>query len=162
MLDGAEHVLETENEWDQTSQIDDDLAKHVYRVKAKAGNPIRLVKTLTYHTSRGVPVRELADRCDRTLDRARETPVEEQFVKQREWLDDFWARSDVQIDGQPAIQQATRWNLFQLAQSTARTDGGGVTPMSISFARGQASHAKCRRRATKRQTARRKGCTGLC
>ncbi|MCJ1673422.1 glycoside hydrolase family 65 protein [Rathayibacter sp. VKM Ac-2929] len=129
---GAEHVLETENEWDQTSQIDDDLAKHVYRVKAKAGVPVRLVKTLTYHTSRGVPVRELADRCDRTLDRARETPVEEQFVKQREWLDDFWVRSDVQIDGQPAIQQATRWNLFQLAQSTARTDGGGVAAKGVS------------------------------
>ncbi|QHC54384.1 alpha,alpha-trehalose phosphorylase [Rathayibacter tanaceti] len=129
---GAEHQLETENEWDQTSQIDDDLAKHVYRVKAKAGRPVRLIKTLTYHTSRGVPVRELADRCDRTLDRARETPVEEQFIKQREWLDDFWTRSDVRIGGQPAIQQAARWNLFQLAQSTARTDGGGVAAKGVS------------------------------
>lgn len=129
---GAEHVLETENEWDQTSQIDDDLAKHVYRVKAKAGVPIRLVKTITYHSSRGVPVRELADRCDRTLDRARETSPEEQFAKQREWLDDFWARSDVEIEGQPAIQQAARWNIFQLAQSTARTDGGGVAAKGVS------------------------------
>lgn len=129
---GAEHDLETENTWDQTSSIDDDLAKHVYRIKAKAGVPIRLVKTLTYHTSRGVPVRELADRCDRTLDRARETPVEEQFAKQREWLDDFWARSDVEIEGQPAVQQATRWNIFQLAQSTARTDGGGVAAKGVS------------------------------
>ncbi|NQX29316.1 glycoside hydrolase family 65 protein [Microbacteriaceae bacterium VKM Ac-2854] len=129
---GAEHILETENEWDQTSQIDDDLAKHVYRVKAKAGVPIRLVKTITYHSSRGVPVRELADRCDRTLDRARETSPEEQFAKQREWLDDFWKRSDVEIEGQPAIQQATRWNIFQLAQSTARTDGGGVAAKGVS------------------------------
>ncbi|NQX14146.1 glycoside hydrolase family 65 protein [Microbacteriaceae bacterium VKM Ac-2855] len=129
---GVEHVLDTENEWDQTSQIDDDLAKHVYRVKAKAGVPIRLVKTITYHSSRGVPVRELADRCDRTLDRARETTPEEQFAKQREWLDDFWVRSDVEIEGQPEIQQAARWNIFQLAQSTARTDGGGVAAKGVS------------------------------
>lgn len=38
----------------------------------------------------------------------------------------------MQIDGQPAIQQATRWNLFQLAQSTARTDGGGVAAKGVS------------------------------
>ena len=129
---GAEHRMETENAWDVSSQIDDDLAKHVYRVTAKAGKPIRLVKTLTYHTSRGVPPSELADRCDRTLDRAREQPVEAIFAKQREWLDDFWTRSDVEIAGAPALQQAVRWNLFQLAQATARTDGHGIAAKGVS------------------------------
>ncbi|WP_026531574.1 glycoside hydrolase family 65 protein [Arthrobacter sp. H41] len=129
---GAEHQLITENEWDQTSSIDDDLAKHVYRVAAEPGRPVRLIKTITYHTSRGVPVRELADRCGRTLDRARETSVDEQYRKQREWLADFWRRSDVEVEGQPAIQQAVRWNLFQLAQSTARTDGGGIAAKGVS------------------------------
>jgi len=124
--------METENAWDVSSQIDDDLAKHVYRVTAKAGKPIRLVKTLTYHTSRGVPPSELADRCDRTLDRAREQPVEAIFAKQREWLDDFWTRSDVEIAGAPALQQAVRWNLFQLAQATARTDGHGIAAKGVS------------------------------
>ncbi|BDZ52158.1 hypothetical protein GCM10025867_43990 [Frondihabitans sucicola] len=52
---GAEHALETENEWQQSSQIDDDIAKHVYRIKAKAGQSVRFVKTITYHSSRGVP-----------------------------------------------------------------------------------------------------------
>ena len=52
--------------------------------------------------------------------------------KQREWLDDFWARTDVEIAGQPAIQQAIRWNLFQLAQATARTDGDGVAAKGVS------------------------------
>jgi alpha,alpha-trehalose phosphorylase len=128
---GAEHAIETENEWQQSSQIDDDLAKHVYRVKAKAGKPIRFVKTITYHTSRGVPPRELADRCDRTLDRARETPVEEVFEAQRVWLDDFWTRSDVTLPGHPILQQAIRWNIFQLAQASARADGQGVAAKGV-------------------------------
>ncbi|WP_423921549.1 glycoside hydrolase family 65 protein [Frigoribacterium sp. 2-23] len=128
---GADHVLETENEWDESSQIDDDLAKHVYRVRARAGQKVRLVKTLSYHTSRGVPPRELADRCDRTLDRARESTPEVLFAHQRAWLDDFWARADVAIAGQPAIQQAVRWNLFQLAQASARTDGQGVAAKGV-------------------------------
>ncbi|WP_026549467.1 glycosyl hydrolase family 65 protein [Arthrobacter sp. Br18] len=129
---GVEHKLITDNDWDQTSSIDDDLAKHVYRVKAKPGVPIRLIKNITYHTSRTVPARELADRCSRTLDRARETPLEEQYQKQRDWLADFWSRSDVEVEGQPSIQQAVRWNLFQLAQATARTDGGGIAAKGVS------------------------------
>ncbi|AUZ86503.1 family 65 glycosyl hydrolase [Arthrobacter agilis] len=129
---GVEHELVTDNEWDERSHIEDDLAKHVYRVKAMPGRPIRLVKTITYHTSRGVPVRELADRCERTLDRAREVPLEQQYRKQREWLADFWSRSDVEVEGQPAIQQAVRWNIFQLAQATARTDGGGIAAKGVS------------------------------
>ncbi len=54
---------------------------------------------MVYHTSRGVPARELADRCDRTLDRARAETVEETFAKQRAWMDDYWVRSDVEIPG---------------------------------------------------------------
>lgn len=128
---GAEHRIETEAEWDQSSQIDDDIAKHVYRVKAQAGQTVRIIKTASYHTSRGVPPRELADRCDRTLDRAAETPTEQIFAHQRAWLDDYWMRSDVQVVGQPEIQQAVRWNLFQLAQATARTDGQGVAAKGV-------------------------------
>jgi len=94
--------------------------------------PIRITKTISYHTARKVPARELADRCDRTLDRAAEVGTGELFAQQRSWLHDFWARSDVEIADQPMLQQATRWNLFQLAQATARTDGGGVAAKGVS------------------------------
>lgn len=129
---GAEHQITTDNPFTETGTIGDDLAKHVYRVQAKQGMPIRITKTVSYHTARKVPARELVDRCDRTLDRAAELGTGELFAQQRAWLDDFWARSDVEIAGEPMLQQATRWNLFQLAQSTARTDGGGVAAKGVS------------------------------
>ncbi|HEY9366571.1 MAG TPA: glycoside hydrolase family 65 protein, partial [Agromyces sp.] len=129
---GAEHQIATENQFSESSSIGDDLAKHIYRVHAKQGQPIRVTKTISYHTARTVPTRELVDRCDRTLDRAAELGVAELFAQQRSWLDDFWARSDVEVQGQAAIQQATRWNLFQLAQATARTDGDGVAAKGVS------------------------------
>ncbi|MCA5895213.1 glycoside hydrolase family 65 protein [Isoptericola sp. NEAU-Y5] len=122
----ADHHLETQNEWDVRTQVDEDLAKHVFRVDAKAGVPITLTKVVSYHTSRGVPTRELVERCRRSLDRVRTGGVQAQFTHQREWLDDFWERSDVEIPGQPEIQQAVRWNLFQLAQATTRAEGNGV------------------------------------
>ncbi|MGD9572148.1 MAG: glycoside hydrolase family 65 protein [Thermoleophilia bacterium] len=128
----AEHTLHTENEWDVSSSLDDDIAKQVYRVRARQGEPVRLMKVMTYHTSSRVPVREMADRCDRSLDRARERTVEGMFRDQRDWLDDFWRRSDVVVDGHPDVQQAVRWNIFQLAQASARTDGGGIAAKGVS------------------------------
>ncbi|QYF73348.1 glycoside hydrolase family 65 protein [Cryobacterium sp. PAMC25264] len=128
----SDHSIDTINDFDESSQLGDDLAKHVYKVKAKMGNPIRITKLLSYHTSAGVPTHELADRCDRTLDRAKETGVAAIIQEQRDWLDAFWARTDVELPGQPALQQATRWNFFQLAQASMRADGQGVSAKGVS------------------------------
>jgi len=122
----ADHLVETANEYTSRTLIEPDIAKNVFRVQAKAGVPVRVTKLVSYHTSRGVPARELVDRCRRTLDRALGEGVDAIRVQQREWLDGFWERSDVRIGGHEDLQQATRWCLFQLAQASARADGQGV------------------------------------
>ncbi|MBW9111528.1 glycoside hydrolase family 65 protein [Microbacterium trichothecenolyticum] len=122
----ADHLVETANEYTSRTLIEPDIAKNVFRVDAKAGVPIRVTKLVSYHTSRGVPARELVDRCRRTLDRALGESVDAIRAQQREWLDAFWERSDVRIGGHDDLQQATRWCLFQLAQAAARADGQGV------------------------------------
>ncbi|MBD3942897.1 glycoside hydrolase family 65 protein [Microbacterium sp. NEAU-LLC] len=122
----ADHLVETDNEYSARSLIEPDIAKNVFRVQAKAGVPVRVTKLVSYHTSRGVPARELVDRCRRTLDRSLSEGVEAVRAQQRAWLDAFWERSDVRIGGHDDLQQATRWCLFQLAQAAARADGQGV------------------------------------
>ncbi|MFY9713006.1 MAG: glycoside hydrolase family 65 protein, partial [Microbacterium sp.] len=128
----ADHVIETDNDYSARQLSEPDTAKNVFRVQAKAGVPIRLTKLVSYHTSRGVPARELVDRCRRTLDRAAIEGVEAQFRKQADWLAAFWERSDVQIGGHDDLQQATRWCLLQLAQAAARADGSGVPAKGLS------------------------------
>ncbi|WP_345799959.1 glycosyl hydrolase family 65 protein [Microbacterium sp. AZCO] len=127
----ADHVIDTANDFSARRLVEADIAKNVFRVQAKAGVPITVTKLVSYHTSRGVPPRELVDRCRRTLDRALAVGIDEHFARQRAWLDDFWARSDVRIAGHDALQQATRWCLFQLAQATARADGQGVPAKGV-------------------------------
>ncbi|MFK4834828.1 glycoside hydrolase family 65 protein [Microbacterium sp. ZW T2_14] len=127
----ADHLVETENEYSSRTLIEPDIAKNVFRVQAKAGVPVRITKLVSYHTSRGVPARELVDRCRRTLDRALAVGVDAIRDEQRTWLDGFWERSDVRIGGHPDLQQATRWCLFQLAQATARADGQGVPAKGV-------------------------------
>jgi len=127
----ADHTIETSDDNEVLTQIEDDLAKHVFRIRATPGVTTRITKTVSYHTSRGVPPLELVDRCRRTLDRARDTGIAEIFAQQRAWLDDFWERSDVEIGGQPALQQAVRWNLFQLIQAAARAEGSGIAAKGV-------------------------------
>jgi alpha,alpha-trehalose phosphorylase len=127
----ADHELVTDNPCSARVQVEDDLAKVTYRIAAEPGVPIRLTKLVAYHTSRGVPVKELVDRCRRTLDRAFGEGVQKQYDDQREWLDDFWARSDVEVPGHPQIQQAIRWNLFQVAQASARAEGAGIPAKGV-------------------------------
>ncbi|MDD9206748.1 glycosyl hydrolase family 65 protein, partial [Georgenia sp. 10Sc9-8] len=127
----ADHSIETDNEYEERSEIGEDLAKHVYRVRARAGQPLRVTKTVAYHTSRGVPSRELTDRCRRTLDRAAQDGIDRLFADQRRWLDAYWERCDVEVPDQPEVQQAVRWNLFQVAQATARAESSGIPAKGV-------------------------------
>ncbi|HYN67276.1 MAG TPA: glycosyl hydrolase family 65 protein, partial [Ornithinibacter sp.] len=96
---------------------------------------LRIEKTVAYHTSRGLPVRELSDRCRRTLDRAARYDLDHWLSEQRGWYDEFWAASDVEVESlgptQDAIQQAIRFNLFTLAQAGGRADGHGVAAKGV-------------------------------
>ena len=128
---GVDHTIATENSYNTLIFDDEDTGKMVFRVQARPGLPIKINKIVSYHTSRGVPSRELIDRCRRTLDRVAEQGVEVQYAAQREWLNGFWERSDVEVPGQPAVQQAIRWNLYQVAQATARAEQSGVPAKGV-------------------------------
>jgi alpha,alpha-trehalose phosphorylase len=128
---GMDHVIETDNRYTVSSRCPDSCGQVVFQVDAQPGQPVRLFKYLTYHTSRTQSATELRDRAERTLERAAHNGFDRMLDDQRKYLDDFWRRSDIQIDlpdsaANPRIQQCIRWNLFQLLQATGRADDRGV------------------------------------
>ena len=127
----ADHRIETDQQFETLLRHDDDLAKLVLRAEATEGSTVRLEKFVSYHSSRGVPVRELSDRCDRTLDRSRGHGVEHYQSEQQAWYDRFWRRADVRVEGDEATQQAIRFNIFNLAQASARSDQQGVSAKGV-------------------------------
>lgn len=129
---GADHLMRTECDYQVMSECQDDLAKVTYTVDAKLGVPIQLTKFAAYHSSRGVAPRELVDRAERVLSRATAAGFDQIASQQRESLDLFWEASDVEVEGDDAVQQAVRWNLFQLHQATARAEGSGVPAKGLS------------------------------
>ncbi|MCU0261237.1 MAG: glycoside hydrolase family 65 protein [Ilumatobacteraceae bacterium] len=128
---GYRHVIETSCHVDVETAVGADLAKTVYTIEAQPGQTIHLVKYVSYHSSTGVPAEELADRSGRTLKRAARDGRGAILDQQRAWLDDWWARADIEIDGDPAEQQAIRWNLFQLAQASAKTQELGIAAKGV-------------------------------
>ena len=128
---GADHGIETDNVVEELIDTEPDLGKKVYRVDATEGRTITITKVVAYHTSRGVPARELFDRCRRTLDRVRRDGVRRELEQQRDWVQKYWANADVEVEGHPEIQQAIRWNLFQIAQASARADQLGVAAKGV-------------------------------
>ncbi|MCP3935055.1 MAG: glycoside hydrolase family 65 protein [Actinomycetia bacterium] len=126
-----EHEIDTSCEYTVETDVETDLGKTVFSINAVAGSPIRITKYVSYHSSRGVPVEELADRCTRTIKRARQTGLEQLRADQRQWLDEFWDSADIEIEGDDVAQQAIRWNLFQLAQASACTHEHGIAAKAV-------------------------------
>ncbi len=129
------HLLDFDGDVECETDVTADHAKSVFSVELEPGQTIKLTKIIAYHSSRGVPAEELADRCERTMSRAINIGVDAVFDAQRLWLDDFWRRSDIEIEGADATcqadQQAIRWNLFQLAQASARTQEQGIAAKGV-------------------------------
>jgi len=122
----VDHVLETECEHLHETMCTENLGKVVFSIDARPGVPIHLVKYITYHTSRSTEPEELCDRANRSLDRTVRRGYEALCAGQKERVDEFWRRADVRVAGDPAAQQAIRFNLFHILQASARAEGAGI------------------------------------
>jgi alpha,alpha-trehalose phosphorylase len=126
---GVDHVIDAACAYQAVGSVDDDTGELLITADALPGVPIRITKYATYQASRSVPVPELVDRCRRTLDRAVRDGFDALLTKQREHLDRFWDRADVRVESRVIprrLQQAIRWNLYQVAQASWRAEGTGI------------------------------------
>ena len=123
------------------SELAGDLASTTMRLDAALGDTVTLTKYVAYHSSSQIPdaadevsIEELAARCSSTLDAAEAAGWEHALAEQQAWLDRFWARTDITVDGDDAAQQAIRWNLFQMAQASAQIGGRGIAAKALTAA----------------------------
>ena len=94
--------------------------------EAVPGKPLHLTKLLAYHWSGDEDPDQLAGRVAESLDRAVVLGFGGLAERQREALDAFWAAADVELDGDPEIQQALRFSLFHLLQASACAGGRAI------------------------------------
>ncbi|MDQ4133050.1 MAG: glycoside hydrolase family 65 protein [Actinomycetota bacterium] len=135
---GVDHVIDAPTPHQLVTVADPVESEVVLTADAQPGVPLRIVKYVTYQISRSVPTEELGERCVRTLDRVKRDGFDTFLATQRANLERFWDRADVVVtDTQHdpvRVQQAVRWNLFQLAQASWRAEGSGIPAKGLTGA----------------------------
>jgi len=114
-LDGVEGIsIEVESE--------PDLARATFSTELAEGQTLTLTKLIAYGWSSRRSRAALRDQVVGALAEARRSGWDELLRAQAEYLESFWERADVEIDGDEALQQAVRFALFEVLQASARAE----------------------------------------
>ena len=104
------------------AESEPDLARVTVSTGLEPGQTLRVVKLLGYGWSSRRSMPALRDQVDAALASAKRVGWDGLRAAQREYLDDVWGGADVKVEGDPELQQAVRFGLFQVIQAAARAE----------------------------------------
>ena len=140
MAAAFDHVVAGDVDVRTELSLDEDQARLTVRADLEPGQRLTLVKLVGYAWSKDQSAAALGDEVDAALTTAREAGWDALAAAQRDYLDDFWSRADVEVDGDPEVQQAVRFGLFHLLQASARAEGRPIAAKGLTGT-GYAGHA---------------------
>jgi alpha,alpha-trehalose phosphorylase len=104
------------------SEAREDWARVTVSAALQQDQTLRLIKFISYGWSSLRSTPALRDQAPAGLTGALLTGWDGLLRDQREYLDDFWRGADVQVDGDPPLQQAVRFAMFHVLQSGVRAE----------------------------------------
>jgi alpha,alpha-trehalose phosphorylase len=122
MAAGMDHIVEGPEGTVTTAETEPDLGRVTVTTELQPGQTLRVVKLLAYGWSSQRSRPSLRDQVDAALASARRVGWKGLTQGQRGYLDAFWERADVEIEGDAALQQALRFALFHTLQAGARAE----------------------------------------
>jgi alpha,alpha-trehalose phosphorylase len=122
MAAAMDHLVDGPEGTVTAAESDPDLARLTVSTELEPGQRLRIVKFLAYGWSSQRSMPSLRDQVDLALAAAKRTGWEGLRRAQQDYLDDLWERADVELDGDPALQQAVRFAVFQVAQAAVRAE----------------------------------------
>jgi alpha,alpha-trehalose phosphorylase len=137
---GMDHVVEGPNEIVTGAESEKDLARVTFATDLEPGETLRIVKFIAYGWSSRRSLPALRDQVDAALAAVMHTGWDGLVASQQEYLDDFWAGADIELDGDPALQQAMRFALFSVLQAAARAEGRAIPAKGLT-GRGYDGHS---------------------
>ncbi|MFC1414055.1 glycoside hydrolase family 65 protein [Streptacidiphilus sp. N1-12] len=105
-----------------SSESAGDTARFTATGVLEPGEALRLEKLVAYGWSGERSLPAVRDQVEAALAAARTTSWDGLLKEQRAYLDEFWGGADVEIEGDPEIQQAVRFGLFHVLQAGARSE----------------------------------------
>lgn len=122
MAAGMDHLIEGPSRTDAAAESGSDIGRVTVASDLEPGERLRLVKFVAYAWSSRRSHQALRDEVVAALAEARHTGWDGLVEGQRAFLDEFWARADVEIEGDTELQQAVRFALFHVLQAGARAE----------------------------------------
>ncbi|GGX72785.1 glycoside hydrolase family 65 protein [Streptomyces minutiscleroticus] len=118
----ADHVVDGPEPTRTSSESGDDVARFTVTSLLRPGERLRVEKSVAHGWSGVRSLPAVGDQVEAALAAAASVGWQGLVDEQREYLDDFWARADVEVDGDEQIQQAVRFALFHVLQAGARAE----------------------------------------
>ncbi|MBV2357156.1 family 65 glycosyl hydrolase [Streptomyces sp. J2-1] len=119
---GADHTVSGPDRTSVRAESDTDVARLTVTSVLEPGQTLRVEKLVAHGWSGTRSLPAMADQVDAALAAAAHDGWQGLLDDQRAYLDDFWKRADVEVDGDEEIQQAVRFALFHVLQAGARAE----------------------------------------
>ncbi|MEU5253857.1 glycoside hydrolase family 65 protein [Streptomyces longwoodensis] len=118
----ADHVVSGPERTTTASESNVDVARLTVTSVLEPGETLRVEKLVAHGWSAARSRPAMSDQVEAALAAAGHSGWQGLLDEQRDYLDDFWARADVEVDGDEEIQQAVRFALFHVLQAGARAE----------------------------------------
>jgi alpha,alpha-trehalose phosphorylase len=122
----TDHLVEGNRETRSHTYAQDDWCRTTIGTELQPGECLALTKFVSYGWSSQRSLPALRDQADAALSAAMHTGWDGLVAEQREYVEEFWDGADVELDGDPAVQQAVRFGLFHVLQAGARAERRAV------------------------------------
>ncbi len=116
----VDHLIEGSDAIAVESRVSGDGGMVTAAAALTPGERLRVIKFVAYGWSSERSLPAVRDQVWAALSAARQTGWDGLLADQRAYLDTFWKRADVEVDGDTEIQQAVRFGLFHVLQAGAR------------------------------------------
>jgi alpha,alpha-trehalose phosphorylase len=131
MAAAMDHIIDGPAHTTATAESFDDIGRLLVTADLAPGRPLRIVKLLAYGWSSERTPPAIVDQVAAALAEARHRDWDGLLAEQRSYLDDFWNRADVEIDGDAELQQAVRFGLFHMLQAGARSERQAIAAKGL-------------------------------
>jgi alpha,alpha-trehalose phosphorylase len=122
MAAAMDHLVDGPENTDATSESIEDEARVTVAADIPTGESLRIVKFVAYGWSGARSLPAVRDQVRAACAEARHTGWDGLCRSQREYLDDYWDRADVEIEGDTELQVAVRFSMFHCLQAGARAE----------------------------------------
>jgi alpha,alpha-trehalose phosphorylase len=134
MAAAMDHVVEGPQRTETFAESSAEVGRLTVASDLEPGQRLRLIKFLAYGWSSQRSLPALRDQAVAALAEARHTGWEGLLAGQRDYLDDFWHRADVELEGDTELQQAVRFALFHTLQAGARAEQRAIAAKGLTGA----------------------------